>query len=485
MVYDYKDINDCFVLNLEFYMLKKSLLAAAIMSVSFGATADWELNVTSALYGAEQFGTEVDIVLPDQSKLVKMSLSNPNGIAKAQYFSITYELSEGTLASALANSSLVIADASGVEVSGANIVITGGGGVGDTFVSYGVQNDIFLDDGSTIDLNIGNLNAKVTSDLVFSVSVAQDIGNLAPDPLRPVDTTVVPCTGCTDVLVEVVPSYVIGSDISSASADMEINVSQREEFSSVVATGKLGLISIATASPAGKRVDGTGSIVLEDDDAIQIVVTGDFNSFSAVSIDLDSATEGLTTDLVGAISVVDGLSATFDTTMKDIRPIDQILLFVTADGVNQIPVGDYTAEVTYTPDTANSIPVVESLDLKSTSYSGLVMAGFAQAVPNSSQSDLANIRVQNLTNNDVNLFMDGYGQDGQALGYVEFGTLPANATEVFNASELENLLGEWSGRAFIQFYSDDVNNISVQTMVRTNGMLNNMGGEQQGGIIKN
>lgn len=112
--------------------------------------------------------------------------------------------------------------------------------------------------------------------------------------------------------------------------------------------------------------------------------------------------------------------------------------------------------------------------MTATTYFGLTQDGWTLAVPPSTSSDIANIRMTNETALSNTVFAQGYAQDGTNLGFLEVATLVANETRVFKSTDLETVFGTWTGRARFDFSTS--RNVSVQTMIRSGGILNNMNG---------
>lgn len=107
-------------------------------------------------------------------------------------------------------------------------------------------------------------------------------------------------------------------------------------------------------------------------------------------------------------------------------------------------------------------------------YAGIDSDGWSLGIPSSKSADMTFIRVTNETDSDVLIFGQGYGQDGADLGFVELVTLAGRETGILTSADLETAFGTWEGRARIDFQS--TGNISVQTMIRSGGILNNMTG---------
>jgi hypothetical protein len=148
-------------------------------------------------------------------------------------------------------------------------------------------------------------------------------------------------------------------------------------------------------------------------------------------------------------------------------------VYVVVDGTTiQIP-ANYVVTATSSFDSGTGL-VETATVTTSTSYSGLNADGWSFAIPGSSNADIANIRVTNETANANTLFAQCYQQDGTSMGFEEVATLVANETKVLKATDLEAIFGTWSGRARCDFSRSG--NISVQTMVRSGGILNNLNG---------
>ncbi len=453
-------------------MLKKTLMAVGVAAaagmVAAPAFAALTQTATSSVtYAEEIFGTGSDAtVLTNGADVV---LTTGAAIASGEKVNITYTLTNGaTFGAAVTLADLTFTPSATGAVA---ISLLSDGAAGDTSVTFQVEVTAALANTDAFSLNITSIKAaSILADNTKTVDVAVTIAAVTSGGVNLFPTTVATVTSGTVAASAAELTWTIANAV-----DATIDVANRSDITTgavAITDGaatldgvKVGDLTINDAAAAGVEADGATNLDWDASDLFTITVVGAFNTGDQVFVSADTTID------TGEPLTITGSTATGTITAADVAGLD---VYYVANGTSTLAPTTFTLTVTSTFADA-TWAAQTGTDTATTSYSGLSADGWAMAIPGSTSADIANVRVTNETATAVTLFAQGYGQDGTDLGFQELTGLAANETQVLGADDLEAVFGTWSGRARFDFSSSG--NISVETMMRSGGILNNMTGE--------
>lgn len=430
-------------------------------------------NDPTPIYAAELFGSpEVRIELEKGVRLVigPVNPVDPVHIDKGGIAHLTFTLTNGTFGSPVSVQDLKYFTEGEGRVSMSKV---SGGGVNESSVTYAISVSTAIVTASHFSFNIGELAglSEPGVDITAAIQLITATKKTWPREMTGNDT--VP-------LIAIAPGYVPlteqirGREGLIALDDRTVIMGAPEPRGMEPYTGiralRLGSLRAQTTNPPA--LDTTGAEFNEDGagkGVFEVVVTGKFNAGDKVCVafpepgDDQNCEQELTVQdnqATGAVPIVDWPGA--------------YLWYIPVGGGELVPT-TFTVNATMHFDLATNISLYNTPPTVGTlKYDGLDRDGWAAAVPPSRSSDMAFIRLTNETNEEVTFFGHGYGQDGEDLGFVEICVLIPRETRVIKSEELEDLFGKWNGRARFDFSA--TGNISVQTLIRSGGILNNMTG---------
>jgi hypothetical protein len=447
-------------------MLKKTLLAAAVASTIAAAPAYAALTQTVSgeiTYAAEIFGTGSDATTLVNGATVV--LTTGADIATGEKAQVTYTLTGGTFGSAVD-----VSDFSSVfSASGAYTAsVLSGGAIGDSAVTIEVTVTSDLAATDTFVLAVDNLqDASGLATAGEEVTVATTIALITTGGVNQFPSTV---ATVTDEAIADSATNLGWTVTDGTNASIDINARATFAANQVVlteGTDTVDSVEVAdvTFDDSGTAViaDGTTAIAWGADDEITLSLSGKFNSGDRVILSGDTTIDS------GEEFTIAGDTATKTIDAADLTNVE---VYYIPNGTDTLSPATFTLTATSAFDDATYVVQTSSAGA-TTSYSGLTENGYALAVPPSSSSDIANIRVLNETAADNIVFAQAYAADGTDLGFEELGTISANATQRWTATDLEGVFGTWTGRARFEFSTSG--DASVQTLIRSGGILNNIG----------
>ncbi len=472
-------------------MFKKTLMAASVATAmfaaqgAFAAAATVTQTATNETFAQELFGTGSDatVLTTNVGTPATVILTVGGAVDAGETADFTITLDGAQFGAAVALTDMVfVASATG------DVTITkqSGGAAGDNTVTFRVQVDSALAATDTITLNLVALKAASSLSDVTTPEVVNATASIVQVSTSGVNTFPTSVTIAADADKLVVDSADEVDLVVNDGSDVEVDVDNRSDITTnAVAIDHdadagtadldgilVGDVEVAL-NAAGVQSDGTAFSVAAGEDGegtLELSVSGTFNSGDIVFLDLNGD------DVVdaGETFTISGATATLSVDLDDVDGAGALNVYYVANGTDTLVPTTYT--LTASTAYANSTMLTETETGSATSsYSGLTLDGYAMAIPGSASADIANVRVTNETSGDVSLFAQGYAQDGTDLGFKELTTLSANQTVVLNAGDFEAAFGTWTGRARFEFSRSG--DISVQTMIRSGGILNNMTGE--------
>ena len=478
-------------------MFKKIIIAAGVIAsgvaFSSGALAA-TAGITQSIGGKDSFATELfgsgsDAVTLTSGATVVLTRTagGASRINVGEIADFTFTLGNATFGQAVALNDFQFADVSGAGT--VTITKQSGGAVGDTAVVFRVEVKTgSVDNNDTLTLTI----AKIKGASAMSVRTAKVTATTTIDGVATGGVNTFPALITNAGTANLIASSTNTVTLTLADGtDATINVALRSD----ITTGAVAIDHDANAATAKRDgvllvnktltdlssiLDGNGA---EDDGGtfdftdttgdgggdITITVTGTFNDGDLVCIDLDG---GLDCDAAGEkFTIASGVATWTTTNALYSADLDRNVYYV-ANGTSTLKPTDFVIVKSIAYDASTMTGETAVTQTVSTAYSGLLADGWSSAIPASTSSDIANIRVTNHTNASVTLFAQCYGQDGADLGFLELSAIAAYATTVLSATDLEAVFGTWSGRATCDFSRSG--DITVQTMVRSGGILNNL-----------
>ena len=480
-------------------MFKKIIIAAGVIasgvafsSGALAATAGLTQSIVSGTkdsFATELFGSGSDAVTLTSGAQVKLfrTSSGVSQITPGEIADFTFTLANATFGEAVALGDFVFTDTS--TAGAVTITKQSGGAVGDANVVFRVE------------ITSGSIDAG--DYLTFTIDKIKGASAMSVGSAKVTATTTIAGVQTTgiDTFPELITNAGTANLIASSTntvtltladgTDATINVAARSDITTgavaidhdanAATTARDGVLLVnKTLTDLSAILGGSG---VEDDGGtfdftdttgdgggdITIKVTGTFNDGDLVCIDLDG---GLDCDAAGEKFTIASGVATWTTTNALFNGDADRNVYYVANGTSTLKPTDFIIKMTVAYDASTMTAETAVTQTVSTSYSGLTADGWSSAIPGSTSSDIANIRVTNHTSAAVTLFAQCYGQDGADLGFHELSAVAAYATTVLSATDLQAVFGTWEGRATCDFSRSG--DITVQTMVRSGGILNNL-----------
>jgi hypothetical protein len=202
----------------------------------------------------------------------------------------------------------------------------------------------------------------------------------------------------------------------------------------------------------------------------------------AVSVDLveDTATSGCAGTSVSSQPTNGGTSVTF--TNVNLSQLQAGLsVCVTIDGTTSVPAGQFTATVTGTGTGTNNDETVPNFGTPQINLYKLVKNGSAHRVlniPPAGVADQAFIRLYNVSSFAGTVLGTMRDSTGALIGTAGtvVTTLNPREVKVVNADTLKTLFGDWTGRSRL-FLEADIDQLRVQSLMRSSDVLENMSGQ--------
>lgn len=430
-------------------MFKKSLLAAAIMSVSFGAAADWSLDSNPKNIQQEIFGQGAVQFTPSTF----VELVTDKDIPAEQSAKITFTLSDGVVFNATASSN-IFHGFNGAANDTWDVVRTAGGNVGDSSVTYRITTTAIIDaSGSNnfLKLNLPVLLGDLSNggSTVISTNFVAESGSTLFDT----DVNVI-----ENMVAQGVPGYVVTVTPGTA-----LVANPATGILDLTAGATLGTITIAdnSALPSG------GAATLTANDTATVTVVGDFSNFTSTELDDGGNTyTGVPSDDMQS-ATYDGVPASIFSNAIPLKVINS-----TAGGAI-MKTSRYSAsvDIDFDSDTYSDFESESAVigEIKYTAISN----GRAMVVTKDGSSSITSVRLTNLKSSDVTLFAQLTTADGEVRPMVKLDDVPANATVYLNSADIEaELGGSFTGRSNIDFFSSTADNLKIINLIKTNGIQN-------------
>jgi len=427
-------------------MFKKSLLAAAIMSVSFGAAADWSLDSNPKNIQQEIFGQGAVQFTPSTF----VELVTDKDIPAEQSAKITFTLSDGVVFNATASSN-IFHGFNGAANDTWDVVRTAGGNVGDSSVTYRITTTAIIDaSGSNnfLKLNLPVLLGDLSNggSTVISTNFVAESGSTLFDT----DVNVI-----ENMVAQGVPGYVVTVTPGTA-----LVANPATGILDLTAGATLGTITIADNSALP-----SGATSLTPADIATVTVVGDFSNFTSTELD-DGTTQyaGVTSD--------DRQSATYEVDAS-IFSSAVALDVINTSSTAIMKTSRYSAsvDIDFDSDTYSDFESESAVigEIKYTAISN----GRAMVVTKDGSSSITSVRLTNLKSSDVTLFAQLTTADGEVRPMVKLDDVPANATVYLNSADIEaELGGSFTGRSNIDFFSSTADNLKIINLIKTNGIQN-------------
>jgi hypothetical protein len=472
-------------------MFKKILRIAGASALLVGsaatmaANAVFSLSTTTVTYASEIFGTGSDATQLQGSGTATLTVTSGQ-VDDGAEGTLKFTLTNATFGNSLLPSDLAFVDA-GAQGDTIKITIQSGGQAGDGWVTFlivtqadGNGDSAVIETTDTLALTIPNLQgASALADSTKTVTIAASFTPTASSGTN--DFT----NGATAVVSNIIAASADDLTLTNGNGTNDtININSRTDLVTGLGTidhdnnggtaARDGLVvGVVTITQAGVPVDETHAVItLVAADKVGVTVTGNFRTNDIVFLDLN-ANSVVNTGEALTMNSATQFSGSFSGAAL---PAAANVIYVPNKTTDLAP-GSFstTLKFTYDPTAHPTYRVPSKAQAAATTitYSGLFQDGWTSAVPASTQSDIANIRVTNETAGTVDVFSQCYGQDGTNLGFYEIITdMPGYSTSVLSAADLEAKHGMWTGRARCDFSVSG--NVSVQTLIRTGGVLNNM-----------
>jgi hypothetical protein len=423
-------------------MLKKTLIASAIAAVSFGSLA------AAPKVATEVFGAKPGDVVISSGLAASMEFGPADGtVGTGAVGKVTYTLTNGTFASNVLISDLT--PTGGLDVS---IDTYENGKIGDSSVTFQVTTNAAIIASGTLDLNIEQIKAPALAQTGKHV-----VATVTSVPVNNVTGGAIPAKTATNSVVESLDFLKLTTSVATGN-NGEISADDNTKF--VDGTFKIADLTVATDGGPNLIVYNDGNPVeLSDFNGKSVSITGAFNEGDVVKF----GPQELTVD-------ADAGTAT-GTITGDLTEGSDLVVYT--------PKGDENLTPTAFETVFSATPSVSSWETKTatqkseTTFNGQEFEAKVYAVPDSSKSDIANIRVSNTAGSMNKMFVQVIAENGTMSTTVQLDPLAVNETVRFQAKDIEDLTGfEWDGRATLVFSGQK--EFSVTTMLRTsNGSLTN------------
>lgn len=472
-------------------MMKKSLLATAIIAASSSAFAGLEVDVNGAkTFASERFGSDAVIATMTAGTASSVELEVTSIlIAQNQQGTVTYTLSDGTFQAAdlPAVADLTTSNCAGGASTGPVTlapVITAGGAAGDSSVTYGFTvTGANFSVGDCLDWAVPAVNglstlgtAGSTVDVAVTTSAVGTV-----DPFNPVPSTVTLAAGKSQTVATSAKALSVDFTVLAGATSADIELADRTKFEDTTAGGlaseTIAILGEVQTNNTGTAVDADGATAADyaAADAVTVVVTGeDLTGIASAYIDVDGSNTFNAGDYAGTIS---GNTITFiATTGTDLNTAREIQ--IVADGTSSLASGDNTATASVDLNAVTDIDFTNaaSSPLVSLSFAGLTAANErALVVTNDTSADPTFIRVTNVTGNTLNFFGQMTTQAGVVGDLVEMTALAPNETRVISSADVVSTFGTFTGRSNIEFSTTGAaTDVQILNLVRTNDVLTNL-----------
>jgi hypothetical protein len=473
-------------------MFRKTIIAAGVLAscVAFSqgalaAAASVTQSSNADTYAQETFGAGSDAtVLASTAANVVLTIGGTVDAGEAADFTVT--LSNAQFGASVPLSAMAY---SASATGAVTITKQSGGAAGDSSVVFRITVAAggALANTDTLTFTVPSLTSASGLELVTAlVNATTSIEQISTSG---VDTFPTSITGATGANILIAGSADEITLTVGAGNDATIDVAARADVTTnavAITSGLLTLDGIEVGSVLVSIDASVGNIQASDGLAYNVTAGNDGEGDVTITVSGVGTGDVVFADLNDDQTIDTGESLTITSGTGSLAVDTQVLLtaaaaagggiidvYVVVDGTTiQIP-SNYVLTATTSFDSGTGL-VETDTTTTSTSYSGLVSDGWSLAIPNSANADIANIRVTNETSVTNTLFAQCFQQDGTAMGFEEVASLAANETKVLKATDLEAVFGTWTGRARCDFSRSG--NISVQTMVRSGGILNNLNG---------
>jgi len=456
------------------------IILFSTLSVSASATLVQEIPDGEQILAADIFGDPS--VTVSTSSLIRLRVKQWY-IGAGNTAELTYTLQDGmTFQSAISTANFTVSAPGELRWS-----VKEGGAIDDTYVTYSVEALVDIQPFFYMYFDpsrIGNIDHLATpgetAEIIITIERTNAVGSWYYYWNSRIgyyfDTSFATSyTGYDFELLSVLDNaYVELTDRTVLTGDDVIYVDHDNDDS----TDTIGSALVAQFSfnlPTGGITDAEGLAFEPDNESsgggiLTFTTEGEFNTGDTLCVLLGTSDTCVPAELSGN-------TATYTETLGT---SDDIKLYYVPSGGGILSATEFTTTVelvydseTHQTDLYDDLTVTQVI-----SYDGVKFDGSASAIPSNTSSDRAFIRVTNLGGSSVLLFGEAYTQSGDELGFIELDTLDAHETRVYTQADLEDLFGSWTGRARIEFLTDG--DISVQTMVRSGGVLNNITGSTGG-----
>lgn len=448
-----------------------AFICALLSCAAFADTLQLSQSGAVPTYAADLFGsTKVTIAL-DQT--VVLAVPPGTGIDPNNVADVTFTLTNAQFGAMRSLSNLAFVGFGAVSMSHHT-----GGGVGESSVTYRVTVTEKLQGASRLVFTPGNLMGLIGlatpgNEVKLYATVAPYAATTNPWPSAVVtepptkDSSVKLASSGIGLIIPdsaVHPVHTVALDARTAL--IEAHGVDHDKDAATPDIQSLSLGALYATPQAVLDIDGSTDFGFTGSarGVWNVAVTGTFNSGDMLCVGLgegrcDASLSILGGHAVGTIPLQE----------------DSIYFYYVPSGDANLVPAEFvlTGTVDYALAT-NVVLYAPVIIVASLSFEGVDADGWSSAIPKSSSADMTFIRVTNETPEEVTLFGQGYGQDGEDLGFAEICTLTPHETRVIGSEELEGVFGKWSGRARVDFMSSG--DISVQTMIRSGGILNNMTG---------
>ncbi len=462
-------------------MFNKAIMAAGIVACSFAfaintMAATLSQTITGpVVYAQELFGAGSDSVVLTNGAAVVLTTAG-TVVDTGEISDFTFTLANGVLGTAVNLISDIVLTSGAGEIS---VTLRAGGAAGDSSVTFRIEVITDLQIGDTIAFLIPTVTgasglADILTPTVVSVSstvATFATGGVGTFPTVIAQTGVVIASAANDHVLGVVAAgdHTLDvdnrPDVNSATDPLD-----HDDDGSAVTPDRDGVIvgTVSTALVgAGVQRDGMPFNFAEDGaGTLELTVSGPFNAGATVCADIN----GDFACNAGEVCPIVGTTASCSLLLFAYLPFS---VYWIPDGVTEL------SPATYSLTAATAFTLVTNLNdtgvsSASTTFDGLFPDSWSMVVPRSTSADQANIRITNENALAVSLFAQGWGQDGTNLGFIEIAVIAPNSTLVLGATDFEALYPAWSGRARFDFWASG--NVSSQSFIRSNGVLNNMSG---------
>jgi len=434
-------------------MLKKSLLAAAIMSTSFGAMADWQLSTASPVTIAQEvFADGSKLYSGTTSPVIKLNLGANDVVDMDanEELELTFTLPPGVVFPGNVNVADLTVNSNPLNqitnpIGGLpyfTVTVKDGGVQDATYVTFSIiaNENLDLDDvnigidvsGLSYDSSGGydldlpdNFAAKVQSSLVYT----------GTNPTFEEDVVLGP--GQTGVMFKSTSGY----SFSVAPLDAGVNIDFMNQFAG---PGNLGVITLDTVAGV-VQIDGTPFSFLRTD-VLTINVLGNMTAFTDVT--LPNAAGTINSSVVAddkqswELKYIDGTYLTGPLLSDNIQLV--------ASNQVAIPLTDYSVSASLKH--LNGVVGFSEVVLGSVDLQGVSSFGRAMTVTPSGSPTLTTVRLTNTSDVDLPVYAQLSTADGEVRPLVQLDDVPANSTAAFFSSDLEDALGgTFERRATIDF----------------------------------